>query len=267
MLSRMNAASDSLSTTVTACRRRRPAIVLVGTQEEGNIGATARAMANMGLDELILVAPRDGIGKQARAFAVSAGHILDHAVTMPDLTTALAPFERVVGTTSARGRSLETTPIAARELPAVLAADPTDTTTALVFGPEASGLTADQLALCAPWVHVPSALAMPTLNLAQAVLVVAYELFVTQAEAEIDVADEPLASRESLDGLFDQLPPILREVGFDRDGSFKTVMRDLRRLSSRAMLTRREVAIFRGICRRSQGLLDRLPKQENAGKS
>jgi TrmH family RNA methyltransferase len=253
--------------TSATSRRRQPAVVLVGTQEEGNIGSTARAMANMGLDELILVAPREGIGKQARAFAVSAGHVLDSAVTAPDLTTAVAPFGRVVGTTSARGRSLESTPIAARDLPVVLAADPTDTRTALVFGPEASGLTADQLALCAPWVHVPSALAMPTLNLAQAVLVVAYELFIAGPEAEIDVPADPLASRDSLDGLFDQLPPILKQVGFDRDGSFKTVMRDLRRLSSRAMLTQREVAIFRGICRRSQGLLDRLPKREGPRES
>ncbi|MCZ6725809.1 MAG: RNA methyltransferase [Acidobacteria bacterium] len=253
-------------TAVASRRRGRPAVVLVGTQEEGNIGAAARAMANMGLDELILVAPRQGIGKQARAFAVSAGHILDRAVTQPDLTSALAPFARVVGTTSRRGRSLETVPVAARELPAILALDPPGTRTALLFGPEASGLNADQLALCAPWVYVPCALAMPTLNLAQAVLVVAYELFVSRTETDTDVAADPLATRDSLDGLLDQLPPILKEVGFDRDGSFRTVMRDLRRLSSRAMLTEREVAIFRGICRRSQGLLDRLRNQESTGE-
>ena len=127
-----------------------PAVVLVGTQEEGNIGAAARAMANMGLTELILVAPREPIGSQARAFAVSAGQILDNATVKFDLADALAPFQRVVGTTSARGRSLEVVPIAPRELPAVLVADPVGTRTALVFGPEASGLTADQLARCSP---------------------------------------------------------------------------------------------------------------------
>jgi len=245
----------------------RPAVVLVGTQEEGNIGATARAMANMGLDELILVAPRQGIGKQARAFAVSAGGILDDAVVVSDLQTALAPFHRVVGTTSARGRSLGTTPIAARALASHLAGDPPDTRTALVFGPEASGLSADELAHCSPWVHVQSSLDMPTLNLAQAVLVVAYELFLGRPEARLDPSGEPLASQASIEGLFGQLPPILRQVGFARDGSFRTVMRDLRSLAGRAGLNEREVAIFRGICRRSQGLLNRLRESGETGEA
>ncbi len=246
--------------------REPPAVVLVCTQEEGNIGAAARAMANMGLSELILVAPRHGIGKQARAFAVSAGEILDSATVASDLETALAPFQRVVGTTSARGRSLGTVPIAVRELAGFLAADPPGTRTALVFGPEASGLTADELAHCSPWIHVPTSLELPTLNLAQAVLVVAYELFLGQREAKLDGDAEPLASQASIEGLFGQLPPILREVGFARDGSFLTVMRDLRSLAGRAGLNEREVAIFRGICRRSQGLLDRLKGSEQTGE-
>lgn len=249
------------------CPDRKPAVVLVGTQEEGNIGATARAMANMGLSELILVAPRNAVGKQARAFAVSAGEILDHATVADDLETALAPFQRVVGTTSARGRSLGTVPIAARDLPGLLSADPQGTRTALVFGPEASGLTADDLAHCSPWVHVPTSLELPTLNLAQAVLVVAYELFLGRPEARLEVDAEPLASQASIEGLFGQLPPILRQVGFARDGSFRTVMRDLRSLAGRAGLNEREVAIFRGICRRSQGLLDRLQGTERTDDS
>jgi len=244
---------------------RRPAVVLVGTQEDGNVGAAARAMANMGLSELILVAPRNPIGKQARAFAVSASDVLDGALIADDLTAALAPFDRVVGTTSARGRSLGTVPIAARDLAGFLATDPPGTRTALVFGPEASGLTADDLSHCSPWVHVPTSLDLPTLNLAQAVLVVAYELFLGQPEAKLEVDAEPLASQASIEGLFGQLPPILRQVGFARDGSFLTVMRDLRSLAGRAGLNEREVAIFRGICRRSQGLLDRLRAGEQTG--
>jgi TrmH family RNA methyltransferase len=240
-------------------------VVLVGTQEEGNIGAAARAMANMGLDELILVAPRQGIGAQARAFAVSAGSILDRATITADIEAALAPFQRVVGTTSTRGRSPGRVPIAARELPAVLAADPAGTRTALVFGPEASGLTTDQLALCAPWVYVPADLALPTLNLAQAVLVVAYEIFLARAAPTLEPGREPLADQASLAGLLAQLRPLLGEIGFDRDGSFATVMRDLRHLAARAALDEREVAILRGICRRAQGLLDRRPAGAERG--
>jgi tRNA (cytidine32/uridine32-2'-O)-methyltransferase len=236
----------------------RLAVVLVRPQEEGNIGAAARAMANMGLSELVLVAGRASIGSVARAFAVGAGHLLDAAVVVPDLATALAPFQRVVGTTSTRGRALEVQPIAPRELPAVLAADPPGTRTALVFGPEASGLTADELAPCAPWVHVPCAPEQPTLNLAQAVLVVAYEVQLAGHVPGTGADGHPLARRAEVEALLQDLRPLLAEVGFDRDGSFETVMRDLQALAARAALTEREVAILRGMCRRSRSTLDRL---------
>jgi TrmH family RNA methyltransferase len=236
----------------------RPAVVLVRPQEEGNIGAAARAMANMGLSELVLVTGRASIGPVARAFAVGAGHILDAAVEVPDLAAALGPFQRLVGTTSTRGRALEVQPIAPRQLPAVLAGDPPGTRTALVFGPEASGLTADELAPCSPWVHVPCTPAQPTLNLAQAVLVVAYELRLADAAARPTMTGQPLAASADVDALFDHLRPVLGAVGFDRDDSFETVMRDLRALAARAALSEREVAILRGICRRAGAALDHL---------
>lgn len=236
-----------------------PAVVLVRPQEEGNVGSAARAMANMGLGDLVIVRGRARIGQVARSFAVGAGEILDRAEVVDDLGAALAPFHRVVGTTSARGRSLEVQPIAPRELPEILAGDPPGTATALVFGPEASGLTAEELALCSPWVHVPCAPEQPTLNLAQAVLVLAYELHLARAAEVVSAEGSPLAGQEAIEGLFGQLRPLLGTVGFDRDGSFETVMRDLRALAARAALTEREVSILRGICRRSQALVDRIP--------
>lgn len=238
--------------------RPPPAVVLVRPQEEGNIGAAARAMANMGLSELVVVAGKAPIGSVARAFAVGAGHVLDAARVAPDLGEALAPFQRLVGTTSARGRVMDREPIAPRDLPAVLAADPAGTRTALVFGPEASGLTAEELAPCAPWVHVPCAPGHPTLNLAQAVLILAYELHLARSEASVEATPHPLASQADVEGLFDQVRPLLGTVGFDRDGSFETVMRDLRALAARAALTEREVAILRGVCRRTGGALRQL---------
>src|SRR5262245_2524072 len=83
-----------------------PVVVLVRPREEGNVGSAARAMANMGLDRLILVEPAAPLGKIARAFAVGAGHVLDAAVRVPSLAAAVAPFARVVGTTSTRDRRL-----------------------------------------------------------------------------------------------------------------------------------------------------------------
>jgi hypothetical protein len=112
------------------------AVVLVRPREEGNVGAAARAMANMGLERLILVEPAAQLGVMARAFAVGAGDILGGAVRAASLREALAPFSCVVGTTSTRDRRWAVPLIGPRELPQRLAAEPPDASIALVFGPE-----------------------------------------------------------------------------------------------------------------------------------
>jgi tRNA/rRNA methyltransferase len=240
------------------------AVVLVRPREEGNVGSAARAMANMGLDRLILVEPAAQIGRVATAFAVGAKHVLDACERKPSLAEALAPFQRVVGTTSARDRRWEVPLLHPRELPARLAQDPPGTPTALVFGPEVGGLTNDDLALASLLVTIPCSPAQPTLNLAQAVLILAYELFQAQETpppATVGQPEAPATTAE-IDGLFAQATEVLRRVGFDRDSSFEGVLRDLRRLVSRAGPDRREVAILRGICRRTQRFLETLERAE-----
>ena len=240
-----------------------PAVVLVRPREEGNVGSAARAMANMGLERLILVEPAAEIGKVGTAFAVGARHVLDGALRVSSLREALAPFRRIVGTTSSRDRRWEVPVLAPRELPAHLAQDPPDTPTALLFGPEVGGLTNDELALASVLVTIPCAPVQPTLNLAQAVLIVCYELFQARIPAgEIPPPysvghPEPPATTGELDGLFDHAAEVLGRVGFERDDSFAGVLRDLRRLAARASPTSREVAILRGICRRTQRALER----------
>ncbi len=235
-----------------------PAVLLLRAQEEGNIGAAARAMANMGLDELILIDPVTKIGSTARAFAVGAEGILDGVRIYQSLPEALAPFRRVVGTTSARSRELSVPLLTPRELPARLAADAPGTPTALLFGGEASGLTNDELALCSLMVRVPCSARQPTLNLSQAVLLVAYELYLAR-EYSPDPASvaEPPATSAELEGLFAQLTPLLAEIGFARDDTFDSVLRDLRQLAARSGPTSREVQILRGICRRGQRAYER----------
>lgn len=233
-----------------------PAVVLVRTQEEGNLGAVARAMANMGLERLVLVDPRARIGRTARAFAVGAGHLLDAATTAERLEEALRPFQRVVGTSSARGRQAALPPITPRQLPALLGSDPEGTSTALVFGPEASGLTNDELAQCSIVVRIPCAPVQPTLNLAQAVLVVAYELHCHDHRLA-PAKGEPPAPAGEIDALMEQAGPLLEEIGFARDDTFPGVLRDLRHLLARAAPRAREISILRGICRRAAGSLTR----------
>ncbi|HEV8581520.1 MAG TPA: RNA methyltransferase [Thermoanaerobaculia bacterium] len=233
-----------------------PAVVLVRPREEGNVGAAARAMANMGLSRLILVEPAAEIGGVARAFAVGARAILDTAVRCPGLHDALAPFRRVVGTTSTRDRRLAVPLLTPPELPAWLAQDPPDTPTALVFGPEVGGLTNDELALASAVVTIPCSPVQPTLNLAQSVLILAYELFLARGETSAAAGgEEPPATAAELDGLLEQAAGVLARIGFARDDSFPGVLRDLRRLAARAAPDSRDVRILRGICRRAEGAL------------
>jgi TrmH family RNA methyltransferase len=241
---------------VPSRERLPPAVVLVRPREEGNVGSAARAMANMGLERLILVEPAAVIGKVGTAFAVGAKPVLDGAARAGSLHAALAPFRRVVGTTSTRDRRLGIPLLSPRELPDWLAQGPPDTPTALVFGPEVGGLTNEELALASAVVTIPCSPVQPTLNLAQAVLILAYELFIARGGETAPVAPpEPPASAGEIDGLLGHAGQVLQRVGFARDDSFAGVLRDLRRLAARAAPDSRDVRILRGICRRIEGAL------------
>lgn len=271
-----------------------PVVVLVRPRVEGNVGAACRAMANMGLGELRLVEPAAELGGVARAFAVGARDVLEGARRFESLAEALGPFRRVVGTTSARDRLLSVPVVTPRELAADFAREP-ELPTALVFGSEVGGLTNDELALCHKVVTIPAALGQPTLNLAQAVLVVAYELYLargvarealerpgepsgagagaagasggppSQAPAEPRLDLEPPAPAARIEGLFGHLEGVLRQVGFARDRTFHGVLRDLRRLAGRARPTEREVTILRGVLRRVQNALRIAAEEGPAG--
>ncbi|HEX4952911.1 MAG TPA: TrmJ/YjtD family RNA methyltransferase [Thermoanaerobaculia bacterium] len=228
----------------------RPAIVLVRPREEGNVGAVARAMANMGLSRLILVEPATAIGEVARARAVHAGWVLEHAERAGSVAEALAPFRYVAATTSGRGRAPERPWRTPRELATEINGAGT-APAALVFGPEASGLTAEELTLATTLVTIPATAGYGTLNLSQAVLVLAYEVFLASTPAVPSPQAPPPARQEAVEGLFGQLVPLLEQIGFARDTTFLGVLADLRALAARAQLTEREVTLLRGICRRA----------------
>lgn len=235
-----------------------PAIVLVRPQEPGNIGAVARAMANTGLSELHLVEPAAPLDDTAFAFAMHAHPILHQARRHPALDAALSEFEFVVATASLRGRGWSREAATPRQLPARLAALGTQTRVALLFGSEVSGLTGEELARAALLVSIPAAPANPTLNLAQAVLLVAHELFVASG-APGAIANEPVerAPAQQVERLFANLERLLAEVGFARDKTIARVARDLRQLLARAELTQREAMILAGILRRTRHALQR----------
>ncbi len=235
-----------------------PAIILVRPREQGNVGAVARAMANMGLADLRLVEPATALGSTARAFAMHAHDILDGAVRHPDLASALADQEVVVATASLRDRGWTQPVLAPRELPDWLGREAARARVAIVFGSEVSGLTAAELARAAVLVRIPAAPAQPTLNLAQSVLIVAYELYLARgAPGALDATPAERAKVAQLERLFDRLEALLADVGFARDTTFRRVALDLRQLLGRAGLSEREAVILSGILRRARHALGR----------
>ena len=235
-----------------------PAVVLARPQEEGNVGAVARAMANMGLERLLLVEPAARLGDVARAFAMHSHHVLDRAERQPDLGSALAPFEVVVGTASLRDREWPQPVLAPRELPAWLAREAPGASVALLFGPEVSGLASAELARATALVSIPAAPRQPTLNQAQAVLILAYELYLARgAPGAAFPAPVARANLHQVDRLFATLEGLLGDVRFARDTTIEKVSRDLRQLLARAAVTEREATILAGILRRTRHALGR----------
>ncbi len=236
-----------------------PAIVLVRPREEGNVGAAARAMANFGLERLILVEPAAVLGSTARAMAMHAFHVLDRIERYPSYEAALAEFEIVIATASLRERGWPDRVLTARELPEWLERHACGARVAVVFGPEVSGLTSQELARSTALVSIPCAPEQRTLNLAQTVLLVAYEL--SQGRAASWVPPHVEAARRApfqlLERVDRELVELLQLAGFARDKTFRRVRGDIRRMLAKAQLSEREAMILGGIVRRTRRSLER----------
>lgn len=236
-----------------------PAIILVRPQLGENIGAAARAMKNFGLSDLRIVAPRDGWpNEKAETMAAGAEDIIAQARIYPDLPAALADTHRLYAAT-ARRRELRKPALTPRELAGALHSADAALKTALMFGPERSGLENDEVALADGLIHIPTA-PFSSLNLAQSVVVCAYELWAGQQEAQPDTSlsahtppaapDDPPATKEELGGLFEHLERELDTGGYFRtEGIRPHMIRNLRSLLTRASLTSLEVQSLRGVVR------------------
>jgi tRNA (cytidine32/uridine32-2'-O)-methyltransferase len=222
-------------------------IILVNTTHPGNIGAVARAMKNMGLSRLTLVGPKCFPHKEAIIRASGADDLLRDAVVVDDLKTAIADCEVVYGT-SARLRRLETTLMNPRECASHIMQTP-ERKIALVFGREHAGLTNEELALCQYHIHIPTVENFSSLNLAQAVQVVVYELrlvYLSQANDLPQHKRPQLANQQQLQGFYDHLKSVLEQTQFLNPAHPKLLMRRLTRLFNRAELEEKEIHILRG---------------------
>ena len=223
-------------------------IILVGTTHPGNIGAVARAMRNMGLSELMLVNPRHFPHPDATARASGAEDILLSAAVVGSLDEALRDSTFVAGA-SARSRSIGWPSMAPRECAARLLAENQNGKSAVVFGPEHSGLTNDDLDRCHTLLTIPTDPEFSSLNLAMAVQVMSYELRLARIDGvrEEFIPDVPLATGEELQQFYTHLEQVLRSSGFLDPENPRHLMRRLRRLFGRAAPDKNEINILRGI--------------------
>jgi tRNA/rRNA methyltransferase len=222
-------------------------IVLVSPRGSGNVGSVARAMKNMGLSDLATVGPARTRTFWARAMAVHARDLLERARSYPTLGEAVADCRLVVGTTCRtglyRGHSLPP-----RELAPEIVAAASAAKVAIVFGPEDHGLSNRDLIHFDRLITIPASPLYPSLNVAQAVMIVAYELFLAAApaRAETPVARAPAASVERL---FDRMRSSLLRIGFLDPQNPDHILLALRRLLGRAGLEERDVRILNGLLR------------------
>jgi tRNA/rRNA methyltransferase len=231
-------------------------IVLVRPKASENVGSAARAMKNFGLNELWLVAPRCRIDRAARALASHAGDVLDAARSVATLDEALADVNWAVGT-SARTRASE----AVRTHPPDegLATLP-DRGGALVFGPEDHGLANDELDRCQALIRIPTA-AYASINLAQAVNLLAHRWFAVRAGASAPAPPPETAPREQMERMFRQLVDLWHTIGYTDAQREEATLRLFRGLLDRARPTPRELAALRGLISQAAWAAERDPER------
>jgi TrmH family RNA methyltransferase len=222
-------------------------IVLVDTAHPGNIGAVARAMKNMGLLELHLVRPKFFPNSEATARASGAHDVLEAARVHESFAAAIADCGLVAGT-SARQRHLPWTLVEPRAAASRIVAASLASEVALVFGSERYGLANEELNHCNLMVTVPTAPDYSSLNLAMAVQVLAYELWLARrGEPPLVPREVPLATVTEVQRLYVHIEQVLEEIDFkDRTGNGQLMTR-IRRLFNRAQLDQNEMNILRGI--------------------
>jgi tRNA/rRNA methyltransferase len=240
-------------------------VVLVRPKVAANVGAAARVLRNMGLAELVLVAPAADVDDpRGRLLATHSHDILDRARVVADLGEAVADCGVVAATSARRGglfrrQSAGTPEAVLPRLVEAMAARPA----ALVFGPEDHGLTDAEVTRCHYLIHIPTDPAHPALNLAQAVAVCLYELRrAWLAHAPGPPPTEEEASFADQERMFDRLRAALEDAHFLYGPKADALMHALRHLIGRARPTPMEVRVLLGLARQLRWLARRARREE-----
>ncbi len=223
-------------------------VVLVEPRGERNIGSVARAMANFGVSNLRLVAPKtDHLQDEARKMAVKAATLLEQAVVYPDLVSALSDCHYSYATTRRFGKyrvNFHHPDTAAEELLPLL----DHGRVAMVFGREDRGLHTEELDLCQRLITIPTFESLPSMNLAQSVGICLYEVGKKHGELSGKTNDgKRLATVEQLEVLFTHMRKTFLDINYLNSQNPEHIMRSYRQLLGRAGLDERDVRIVRGL--------------------
>lgn len=232
-------------------------IILVETSHPGNIGSTARAMKTMGLESLYLVRPQAFPHPKANEMAASADDILLQATVVDTLDEALMGCQLICAT-SARPRGISLPGLIPAQSAALICEQADSTEVAIVFGREQSGLTNEELLKCHFHIHIPSNPDYSSLNLSQAVQILAYELRMRflSPTAEVSSRRDDNASAEDVELFYDHLKQVFIDINFLKSASPRRLMERVRRLFNRIQLEKMEVRILRGMLSQVQKSLE-----------
>ncbi len=220
-------------------------IILHQPSHPGNIGATARAMWTMNLSSLYLVSPKSFPDPAATARASGAEHILEQAIVVSSLDEALADCAVVIGT-SAQNRHLPWPQLSPRECAQYVVEQAKVQNVAILFGPERTGLSNEDLQRCQHQVAIPANPEYSSLNLAMAVQVICYEIYGALSEPS-DQPIQPLANDAQMQSFYLHLDQLLDAIQFRKPTSSPDLMPKLKRIFNRAQLDEDEINLLRGV--------------------
>ncbi len=242
-------------------------VVLVRPQFAGNVGSVARVMRNMGLSDLVLVAPEADINdRQARQLSTHGEEILDRARIVSDFGDAIADCVFVAATSARKGGLFRRQSVGLpEEVAAILVEALPSGPAAVVFGPERTGLTDEEVTRCHHLLHIPAAEDYAALNLAQAAAITLYEVRRAWLRRTSDI---PLSQQEQpapfadQERAFEQLRLALEEIHFLYGEKGPVLMHGLRHLIGRARPSAMEVRLLLGVARQIQYLSSRDGERE-----
>ena len=221
-------------------------IVLVEPAEPGNVGSVARAMDNMGIQDLRLVNPCEYFHPEARMFAMNARYLLQQAKTFDSLAEAVKDCHLIVGT-SARQREHIKTLTSVHSLSDLFKGYQSDLKIALVFGTEKTGLNNADMSYCNEWISIPTFGKSSSLNLSQSVMVVLYELSkLIHDEEVLPVGEIVPASSGKIEAMKSHFFRVLEKIGYLRHTSTEVLWVSFSDLIGRAKPDERDVLMIRG---------------------